>query len=391
MTDQFSPASDRDSDLPLKDKTVFFLVAEDWSFCSHRLPMARAARDAGARVVAGVRVANHAEKIKTEGFEVTHIPFDRSGINPVKDWVTLLAIYKAYRKYKPDLVHHVAIKPVLYGSLAAWMTGGTAVVNAMTGLGYLFISNSAKAKILRPIVKGLLKWLNNRPRTRLLLQNQDDQRTFIQDIEVEPSHTRIIRGSGVNIDDYDVTPEPEGTIVATCVARMLKDKGIGELVEAARLLKKYGTDIKIRLVGPTDDNPASFSQKELDQWHEEGIVEVAGPSSDIAGEYAKAHIAVLPSYREGLPKSLLEGAACGRALVATDVPGCREICVDGKTGILVPVHSVEPLADALQLLTEKPDIRQRLAKAAREAVETQFADTIIQRQITELYKALISR
>ncbi|WP_420549334.1 glycosyltransferase family 4 protein [Curvivirga sp.] len=378
-------------DRPLEGKTVFFLAAEDWSFCSHRLPMARAARDAGATVIAGVRFNGngHVEKIEAEGFKAVSIPFDRSGINPVKDWVTLLAIRKAFKQYKPDLIHNVAMKPVLYGSLAAWITGVPAVVNAMTGLGYLFISQSLKAKILRPIVKSLLKWLNNRDGTRLLLQNQDDQRTFIQDIEVEASHTRIIRGSGVDISQYDVTPEPEGPIIATCVARMLKDKGIGELVEAARLLKKYGTDIRIRLVGPTDDNPASFSQAELDSWAAEGIVEVTGPSTDIAGEYAKSHIAVLPSYREGLPKSLLEGAACGRALIATDVPGCREICVDGKTGILVPLKSIEPLADALQLLAEKPEIRQRMAKEARKAVETQFSDSIIQRQIVQLYDALI--
>jgi glycosyltransferase involved in cell wall biosynthesis len=171
---------------------------------------------------------------------------------------------------------------------------------------------------------------------------------------------------------------------------MLHDKGIGELVEAARLLKKRGVDLRVRLVGATDDNPASIDEALLAAWKAEGVVEVAGPSTDIPGEYARAHIAVLPSYREGLPKSLLEAAAAGRPMVATDVPGCREICRDGETGLLVPARTVEPLAAALEKLAADPALRARFGNRAREVAVAEFAEAIVVRQTLDLYRALLA-
>ncbi|MEC7575604.1 MAG: glycosyltransferase, partial [Pseudomonadota bacterium] len=183
---------------------------------------------------------------------------------------------------------------------------------------------------------------------------------------------------------------PDGTPIAVCVSRMLRDKGIHELVSAARQLREKDVGLVVRLVGPMDENPASIPKTTLEAWSHDGIVEVAGPSNDIAGEYARAHIAVLPSYREGLPKSLIEAASCGRPIVATDVPGCREVCIEGETGYLVPARMVEPLANALERLAVDPALRQRLGTNARRNAETVFAADIINAQTISAYEELLA-
>lgn len=377
------------TDKPLAGRKLLYLVTEDWYFWSHRLPMARAAQAAGAKVIVACRVTDHGDLIRGEGFDLVPVPFDRSGLNPLRDFGTFRHILKLYRKHRPDIVHHVALKPSLYGALAAWIAGVPAVVNAMAGMGFMFISDSVKARLLRPVIQHAFRRLNNRRNSRVIVQNGDDAALFEKGFGVKADHIRIIRGSGVDIGKFQPVPEPQGPPVAVCVSRMLWDKGIGELVEAARLLRQRGVGMTIRLVGPTDANPASASPEQLAAWEREGVVEVAGPSSDVAQVYADAHFAVLPSYREGLPKSLLEAAACGRPMVATDVPGCREICRDGETGMLVPARSVEPLADALQRLAEDRALRQEFGANARRLTEEIFADTVIAQQTVDLYKSLI--
>ena len=371
----------------LTGRKILFLVSEDWYFLSHRLPIARAARDAGAEVVVATRVRDRGAEIEAEGFRLIPVELARSGRNPLHDLRTLLSLIALYRRERPDVVHHVALKPALYGSIAAWWTGLPAMVNAFAGMGFVFISNGLFARLLRPVIAGLFRFLLNRPASRVIVQNPDDAALFTGRIGVAPHRITIIRGSGVDIESFrPQATEPPGQPVAVCVSRMLWDKGIGELVEAARLLKTRGVAIRIRLVGPGDDNPAAIPQATLDAWADEGIVEVAGPSRNIAGEYAAAHIAVLPSYREGLPKSLLEAAASGLPMVATDVPGCREVCREGETGLLVPLRSVTELADALEKLATDPALRIRLGKAARAAAETEFAEAIVIAQTLALYR-----
>lgn len=370
------------------NKTVLFLVTEDWYFCSHRLPVARAARDAGAKVIVACRVQEHRDQIEREGFELWNVPFDRTGINPLKDVKTLASIAKTYLKVKPDLVHQVATKPVLYGSLIAWFTGVPAILNAMAGLGYLFISGGMKARLLRNVFQRLLSTLCNRKNSILIVQNSDDEATFVS-VGVRPEKISVIRGSGVDLETYYSTAEPDGEPVALCVSRMLWDKGIGELVEAARTLRKKEIPIKIRLVGKTDSNPSSIPQDQLDAWNREGVIEYAGHSKDIPGEYARAHIAVLPSYREGLPKSLLEAAACQRPIVSTDVPGCREICVDGETGIRVPAKQSAPLADALEQLAQNKQLRLEMGENARKLAENAFATPHVVEQTIAVYRQLL--
>lgn len=377
--------------------TIVYLVTEDWYFWSHRLPFARAARDLGARIIVAARMTAHRDRIADEGFLPVHIPFDRSGLNPLRDWKTLRAIQDLYRREQPDLVHHVALKPTLYGGIAAGRAvgggyGGPKVVNAMAGMGFMFISTTLKARCLRPLIKTAFRALNRRVGTRLIVQNGDDRDLFEHDIGVPGARIAVIRGSGVDIRAFPVTPEPTTTPpVAVCVSRMLWDKGIGELVEAARLLRDRGVGLTVRLVGPTDANPASIPRETLDQWAAEGVVEVLGPRADIAEINADSHIAVLPSYREGLPKSLLEAAACGRPVVATDVPGCREICREGETGIRVPPKSVAPLADALEKLAGDADLRVALGAGARRVIEAELSTDIVVGQTMALYEELLNR
>jgi len=373
----------------LAGKKVLIVVTEDWAFLLHRLPIGLALRDAGADVVVAARVRADADRIRAAGLGVAPIRLERSGRNPVYDLRTLCDLVKLYRRERPDLVHHVALKPVLYGSIAAWFTGVPAIVNALGGMGFLFIATSPTARILRGAVQVLFRLLMNRRNTRMILQNPDDMNLLSDAAKVRRDRLVLIRGSGVDIDEYRPGTPADGPPIAVCASRMLRDKGIVELVEAARLLRSRGVAIRIRLVGPTDDNPASISEEILTRWAAEGAVEVVGPSDDVAGEYARASIAVLPSYREGLPKALLEAAAAGLPMVATDVPGCREICRDGETGLLVPVRTVEPLADALERLATDPDLRSRLGTNARRAVEQDFAEPIIVKQTLDLYRRLL--
>lgn len=375
--------------MSLKGRKIIYLVSEDWYFRSHRLALGKAAREAGADVIVATRINKHQAEIEAAGLRVAPIQINRSGTNPLSDIATIRQITTLYRREKPDLVHHVALKPILYGGFAAYRAGVPAIVNAVAGMGFIFISNSLFARTARPFITRAQRALMNRANTKTILQNPDDVALYTETFGIAADRLTIIPGAGVDVTKFSVAPEPSGMPVAVCVSRMLRDKGIHELVAAARLLKEKNVDLRVRLVGPTDDNPASIPTSTLAAWHEEGIVDVAGPSDDIAGEYARAHIAVLPSYREGLPKSLLEAAACGRPIVATDVPGCREVCIEGETGLQVPARAVAPLADALERLARDAELRQRFGANARHRAETVFAETIINEATLARYEELI--
>ena len=377
--------------MSLDGRKIVYLVSEDWYFCSHRLPLGIATREAGAEVVVATRVNDHRAQIEAAGVRIAPIEMQRSGTKPFTDLTTIRQITELYNREQPDLVHHVALKPILYGGYAAKRAGVPAIVNAVAGMGFMFISNSLFARTARPLIVCAQRALMNRTNTRTILQNPDDVEMYTQRIGVSPDHLTIIPGVGVDINQFTVVPEPFAVPTAVCVSRMLRDKGIHELVAATRLLHAKGVELRVRLVGPTDDNPASIPRATLAEWNREGVVEVVGPSEDIAGEYARAHIAVLPSYREGLPKSLLEAAACGRPMVATDVPGCREVCIHGETGLRVPARTIEPLADALERLILDPALRQRLGENARHRAETIFAEKIINAQTLALYEEMLAR
>ncbi len=373
-----------------RDKPVLlYLITEDWYFWSHRLPIARAARDAGWEVLVATRVGSHGERIEQEGFRLIPIKMRRRSLAPWWEIATVAELIGIYRRERPDLVHHVAMKPVLYGSLAAALAGVPAVVHALAGMGYIFTSSGVKARLLRPLIRTAFRWLLDRSHSRLILQNPDDVAVMTK-ATVAPERVVLIRGSGVDTEAFAQSDEIDGTPVAVMVSRMLWDKGVGELVEAARLLQRRGVPLRVVLVGsPDPENPASIPERQLRDWDASGDVAWWGERSDVANIWANCHIAVLPSYREGLPKSLLEAAACGRPLVATDVSGCREVVRDGTTGLLVPPRDARALADALERLARDRDLRRRMGAAARDMVAREMSEKVVVAQTVALYRSLV--
>jgi len=373
---------------------LIYLVTEDWYFRSHRMPMARAARDAGFEVVVATRVNSDRDRqaIAAEGFRVVALDWTRGSRNPVRELMEMAAIARLYRHEKPDIVHHVAMKPVLEGGIAAWIADVPAIVNALTGLGAVFIGSGLTVRLLRPAIRVILRVALDHPRSRLVMQNPDDLDLMLRKGLVSPDRCVLIPGSGVDIARFAPSPEPPGPPTAAIVARMLWDKGVGELVAAARILKQRGVPIRIRLAGPRDDhNPAAIPLATLEGWVREGIVEWSGEVKDIAALWRDTAISVLPSYREGLPKSLLESAASGRPMVATDVPGCREVVRHGETGLLVPPRDPAALADALATLSGDADLRRRYGAAARALAEQRFSDTAIAAAMVDLYRDQMAR
>jgi len=369
---------------------LLYLVTEDWYFCSHRLPVARAARDAGAEVIVATRVNVHGDPIRAEGFRLVPLRWRRGSHAPGAELTAIAEIVRLYARERPDLVHHVALKPVIYGSVAATLTGMPHTVNALTGLGALFIGSSGKTRALGGLARLALRPLLNRAGGRVVLQNEDDRRLLESRGLLRHDRVSLIRGSGVDTRRFAPAPEPEGPPVAVLVARMLRDKGVGEFVAAARILKQRGVPVRMLLAGPTDpDNPAALDEAGLLQWTAEGIVEWLGPVADMPSLWARSHLAVLPSYREGLPKALLEAAACGRPMVATDVPGCREIVHHEETGLLVPAKDAAALAEAIARLAGDAELRRRLGARARAVAEAEFSEEIVVRGTLALYRELL--
>ena len=379
-------------DNSLSGKKIIFLVTEDWYFCSHRLPIARAARDAGCEVVVATRADTHGDTITREGFRLIPLNMRRQSKNPIRELAAVLEIINIYRRERPDIVHHVALKPVLYGALAARFVGVSAIVNALAGLGYVFSSSQSRARILKRFVRAAFRALLNRQNSVVLLQNPDDRRMLIESKTILPERTALIRGSGVDIRRFRPSPESaDAPVMVTLVARMLRDKGILEFVEASKLLRQQGIQFRAVLVGtPDPDNPTSIPVSQLEAWQAEGLVEWWGQNNDIPGVWAQSHISVLPSsYGEGVPMSLIEAAACGRPIITTDMPGCREIVQHEKNGLLVPVKDSKALADAICRLIKNPDLRRQMGHEGRKLVEEEFAETIVVTQTLNLYKSML--
>ena len=367
---------------------LLYVVTEDWYFLSHRLPMARAARDAGFEVHVATRVVDGRAKIEAEGFTVHPVPFARGKTLLGASLRTIASLRAVQREVKPAVTHHVAVQASVLGSLAAiGLPGGR--VNALTGFGYTFIANTLKARVLRAIIGGLLRFLLNRPDAVALVQNPDD-RQALATIGIAPDRIRLIPGSGVDAERLRPLPEPAGPPVAAFVGRLLADKGIHTLIGAQRLLRTRGAKVELLIAGTPDPaNPASVSLQEAEAWNQEPGISWLGHVTDIAGLWARASIAVLPSRREGLPMSLLEAAACGRPMVATDVPGCREVALPGQTGLLVPADDAPALADAIETMANSAELRACYGAAARQLVEERFAAVAIGRQTVELYRSLV--
>jgi glycosyltransferase involved in cell wall biosynthesis len=369
---------------------LLYLVTEDWYFLSHRLPMAKAAQTAGYDVHVATRVGANGAAIEAHGFHLHPLRWPRGSLNPLARVAIWWNVRALYRRLSPDLVHHVALEPTIIGSLAAI---GLPMVrlNALAGLGFAFTSRTLKARATGAILGRLLAWLLNRPLTAALVQNDDDRAALIS-LGVDAERIFLIPGSGVDTDLLTPLPEPAGPVTAAFVGRLLDDKGVRTLIAAHELLARSGRPIHLRFAGEPDlANPASISPDEIRSWGRRPDVSMLGHVSDIRDVWATAHIAVLPSRREGLPKSLLEAAACGRPIVATDVPGCREIARAGVNALLVPPDDPAALAEALDRLAQDRPLRQRFAAASRALVEDRFSSTCIGRETVALYDQLLGR
>lgn len=368
-------------------KKILFFVTEDWFVCSHWLPLILGARDMGFDVVVVTRTNKHAEKIRLHGVKVIPFEISRRGTNIFREVMTVLRLLEIYRIEKPDIVHHVAMKPMVYGSLVAHLMRIPLTVNWVAGMGWLFISNTWRARIIQLLVRKVLGVLLHG--TEVIVENKDDE-AVLRNIGISARQLHLIRGAGVDTLQYSPSPEPQGVPLVVLPARMLWDKGVGEFVEAAAQLKKRGVCARFVLVGePDDDNPASVPGQQLASWQGDGVVEWWGRREDMPHVLAQSQIVCLPSYREGLPKSLLEAASCGRPIVTTDVPGCREVVRDGDNGILVEARNPGALANALGKLLADCELRERMGRRGREQVMSEFSQEKIAAQVLSLYREAI--
>lgn len=369
---------------------LLYLANEDWAFISHRLPMARAAREAGFDVHVATNVNAAADKIRAEGFTLHPIPFRRGRLSPTAALTTMLALRRLERTIKPALIHHSGLQCCVLGSVAALGTA-TPQVNALTGMGFLFTSSSAVARVLKPIVAAALGILFGRKHSVALVQNPDDLGA-LRAMGVSSDRIALIPGSGVDTDALQSLPEPDGAVTVGFAGRLLADKGIHALVAAHRLLLQRGLDVRLLIAGEPDPaNPASISLAQAQAWGQEPGITWLGHVDDIVSLWRRSHIAALPSHREGLPKSLLEAAACGRTMVATDAPGCREICIHDRTGLLVPIEDPQALAEAIAALAASPELRARYGHAARQLVVDKMSDKAVGAATVALYRSVMGK
>jgi glycosyltransferase involved in cell wall biosynthesis len=374
-----------ESNKPLR---LLYVVNEDWAFLLNRLPMARAARDAGFEVHVATNVNSGAAAIRAEGFILHPIPFERGGLSPLAAIPAVLAIRKLENEIRPSIVHHSGLQCCVFGSLAA-LDRGFPTVNAITGLGFVFTSPTLLSRLLKRGITWLLPWLLNRKHSNVLVQNPDDRDALLR-LGANPARMTLIPGSGVDADRLKPLPEPDGPITIGFAGRLLVDKGIRALVAAHDLLRAQGHDFNLIIAGnPDPANPASVPRDEVESWTRRPGITWLGHIDNIATLWHAAHIAALPSHREGLPGALMEAAACGRPLVATDAPGCREICIAHQTGLLVGIEDPPALAGAILTLAQSPDLRARFGAAARKLVEDKLSARIIGRSVVELYNKLV--
>ncbi len=351
---------------------VLLFANTPWYLYNFRLPLAQALADSGHEVLLVSPPGPHSLYLEAAGFRWLAFPLSRRSLNPFNELLTLLRLFRLYRRERPSLVHHFTIKCVLYGSLAARAAGVRAVVNAVTGLGYVFSNNGGRARSLLAVAKGLYRLALHG--TTVVFQNPDDRQAFLRAGLVRPAQTALIRGSGVDLRRFGLTPEPAGTPVVVLPARLLWDKGVGVFVAAARSLRDQGVRARFVLLGDLDpDNPSGIPPEQLQTWQREGMIEWWGWQEDMPTQYALSHIVCLPSFREGVPKTLIEAAACGRALVAADVPGCREAVRHRFNGLLVPQKDPLALAEALRELIDCPDLRREMGANGRILAESEFS------------------
>ena len=376
---------------------VILFANTDWYLFNFRRSLALALRDEGYDVLLLSPPGEYGPRLRALGLRWQPLQMDRRSVNPLRETALLLRVAALLRHERPALLHNFTIKSAVYGSLAARMARVPARINAVDGLGYVFASNDRKARVLRPAVRALLRSALRGRNTRLILQNPDDKAAFEQFDLVESSRVRLIPGAGVDCTRF--TPHAKRRTTADqpvrilLAARLLWEKGIAEYAKAARILQAQGRNVRFLLAGtPDPGNPAAVPEATLREWVEEGVLEWLGHVGNMRELYASVDIVVLPSYyREGIPTSLTEGAACGLPLITTDMPGCREVVTDGEDGLLIQPRDAEALARAITRLLDSPELAARLGHAARAKALDVFDEQIIIRRTLDVYRRLLPR
>ena len=376
-----------------KDKKILILVNYLSFFLSHRLPIAEALLAKGFEVFIGYGELRGADPklLEQRGFKVNCIPMQPGSFNLLKDLKTIYCIWVFFNKVKPDIAHLITIKPYLYGGIISRLCGVRGLITAVSGLGTLFVNKDLKSKLIRLLLYPIYKFAFNHLNQKVIVQNKDDLKVLVNWGVLNLSKVKLLKGSGVKLENFTNLDEPGGTPTVCFAARLLRDKGVYEYVSAVRLLKERGIKAQFLLAGDLDiNNPTGLKLDDLNKLKDEGYVEIIGYQKNIPTLYAKSHIICLPSYREGFPKSLIEAAAAGRAVVTTDVPGCRDAIIPNKTGLLVPAKDSQKLADALQWLIENPKERIAMGKAGRKFAEKEFPIEKIILNHLDIYQDLLS-
>lgn len=374
------------------ERRVLYVVNEDWAFCSHFLERAVAAKQSGYIVGVATHLTTHKLRIESLGIEVFPTNMTRRGLNPIRELATIFTLAQIYRNFRPHLIHHVALKPIVLGSIATLSIRNVKILNAPIGMGYIFSSDDTRAHLLRPFLRFALRHLLSFRDSQVIIENYDDFDHLIKQNYVDSSNILLIRGAGVDLNVYKEAPEPVSRMTITLIARMLKDKGIEEFVEAATILKDRHPKAEFLLVGDVDNgNPASLSVEQLEKLTQSGTVNWVGHQTNIPSVLANSNIVCLPSYREGLPKVLIEAAAVGRAIVTTDVPGCKEVVEHGINGLLVPPRDIASLANALETLINDVHMRERMGQEGHKRAVTQFSSDIIIRETLNAYRSVLAK
>jgi glycosyltransferase involved in cell wall biosynthesis len=371
---------------------ILLFANTDWYLYNFRLSLAAGLCDHGHEVVLLSPPGDYSGRFSAVGLHWEPFPFSRRGMNPFQELLSVLKLSRSYRSLRPDLVHHFTMKSVLYGSLAAKISRVRGVVNSIEGLGYIFVNKGRLARVLRVVMRPLFRFAMRG--TQVIFLNPDDQDAFLQAKIVTPQQVTMVRSSGVETIRFSPMPEEPGIPVVVLASRMLWDKGVAEFVEAARILTAEGVQARFILVGDRDpSNPDAVPAAQLETWREEGPVEWWGWQDDMPSVFARSHVVCLPSfYGEGVPKTLLEASACQRAVVTTDMPGCREAVQHGQNGLLVPARDAPALADAVRQLLQEPALRRSMGLCGRMMVEKEFsAERIIQETLTVYQNTLDER
>jgi len=344
----------------------------DWYLYNFRLALAKELRAQGNEVILLSPPGDFKDRLRQHGFQWLPFPLARQGVNPFNELQTLWRLVRIYRQVKPDVVHHFTIKPVIYGSLAAHLLGIPDIINSITGLGHLFIDPGLGTSLLRQIAKWLYRF--SLRRTQVIFENPEDRNIFIQNKFIQPEQSHLIPGTGVDVEKFKPVPKKNDLPLVLFSSRLLVTKGLLEFVDAARLLRQKGIKARFAIAGtPDPGNPASIPGGQIEAWKESGMVEIWGWQDDMPSVLARTDIFCLPSYREGVPNALLEACACGIPIVATDVPGCRDVVTHDRNGLLVPPRDSQSLADALEKLLADPKLRDAMGRAGRQVAVEKFS------------------